>query len=153
MQAKDVMTTKVVTVKKDTTVEDIVDLLLTHRISGVPVVNEQNHVIGVVTEGDLLFKKRLPTSIDWVQMYGPYLRPEELVKEHRKTKGLKAEDIMTPKPICVNENTPVVEIAKLMLQKGIKRVFVLRNDTLVGVVSRGDILKDLVKTQKEEKQK
>lgn len=146
MLAKDIMSKDVITVRENTDIKEIISLLLEHRISAVAVVDEKNNLLGVVSEGDLLYKKRLPTSIDWVQTYGGYyyVRPEQLLEEHRKMEGSTAKEIMTPVPICVNEDTPVSEIATLMLKRGIKRVFILRGDKLVGVVSRGDILKEII---------
>lgn len=146
MQAKDIMTRDVISVRENADVKKIVSLLLKHRISAVPVVDEENHVIGVVSEGDLLYKKKLPTSLDWVQDYSGYYytRPEQLLEEHRKTEGSTAKEMMTPVPVCVDEETEVSEIARLMLKRGIKRVFVVREGKLVGVVSRGDILKEII---------
>lgn len=146
MKAKDIMSKDVITVKEGTGVKEIISLLLKHRISAVPVVDEKNNIIGVVSEGDLLYKKRLPTSINWVQDYGQYYytRPEQLLEEHRKTEGTTAKEMMTPIPIYVDEETPVSEIAKLMLKRGIKRVFVVRENKVIGVVSRGDILKEII---------
>jgi len=146
MKAKDIMTKDVITVRENTDVKKIISLLLEHRISAVPVVDEKNYLLGVVSEGDLLYKKRLPTSIDWVQNYGQYYytRPEQLLDEHRKIEGTTAKEIMTPVPISVDEETAVSEIAKIMLKRGIKRVFVLHEGKLVGVVSRGDILKEII---------
>lgn len=146
MRAKDVMSKDVITVRENTPVKKIISLLLEHRISAVPVVDEESHLLGVVSEGDLLYKKKLPTSIDWVQAYGGYYytRPEQLIDEHRKTEGSMAKEIMTPVPISVDEETPVAEITRLMLKRGIKRVFVVREGKLVGVVSRGDVLKEII---------
>lgn len=146
MKAKDIMSKDVITVKEGTGVKEIISLLLKHRISAVPVVDEKNNIIGVVSEGDLLYKKRLPTSINWVQDYGQYYytRPEQLLEEHRKTEGTTAKEMMTPIPIYVDEETPVSEIAKLMLKRGIKRVFIVRENKVIGVVSRGDILKEII---------
>lgn len=146
MKAKDIMSKEVITVKEGTGVKEIISLFLKHRISAVPVVDEKNNIIGVVSEGDLLYKKRLPTSINWVQDYGQYYytRPEQLLEEHRKTEGTTAKEMMTPIPIYVDEETPVSEIAKLMLKRGIKRVFVVRENKVIGVVSRGDILKEII---------
>ncbi len=146
MRAKDIMTRNVITVKENTNLKEMVPLLLKHRISAVAVVDDENHLIGVVSEGDLLYKKKLPTSIDWVQTYGgyEYAGPEHLLEEHKKAQGSIAKEVMTPVPICVDEETPVAGIARLMLKRGIKRVFVIRESKLVGVVSRGDILKEII---------
>ncbi len=146
MLAKDIMTKNVISVRENTDVKKIVTILLKNRISAVPVVDEENHILGVVSEGDLLYKKKLPTSLNWVQAYGQYyyVKPEQLLEEHRKTEASTAKELMTPLPICIDEDMPVVEIARLMLKRGIKRVFVIRAGKLTGVVSRGDVLKEVI---------
>lgn len=140
MQAKDVMTSKVITVAADTVVHDIVRALLKHRISAVPVVDESQQVVGMVSEGDLL---GAPEGIDgarvwWLAalMYGGSLSFDEL---HGRT----AREVMTRSVFSVEEDTSLAEIAKLLERKHIKRVPVLRGGALVGIVSRANLLHGL----------
>ncbi|HAW60619.1 MAG TPA: hypothetical protein DCW86_04035 [Actinobacteria bacterium] len=146
MEAKGIMTRDVIVAKRDTPVSDIIHLLLKHRISGVPIVNEENEVIGVVTEADLIQKKKLPTPLELIYNLGRYMNSEQLAEEHKKLRGEKAADIMTSNAICVKEDSDVVKIASLLIKKGIKRVFVTRGKKLVGVVSKADILRGMAKS-------
>ncbi|MDI6892563.1 MAG: CBS domain-containing protein [Actinomycetota bacterium] len=145
MEAKDIMTRDVIVAKRDTPVKEIIRLLLKHQISGVPIVNEENGVAGVVTEADLIQKKRLPTPLELIYNLGRYMNSEQLAEEHRKLRGEKAADIMTSNVICVKEDSDVVDIASLLIRKDIKRVFVTRDKKLVGVVSKADILRGMTK--------
>jgi CBS domain-containing protein len=112
-KAKDIMTKKVITVKPSTTKDELAKLLARNKISGVPVMDEEGCcVIGVVTEADLLQKV-----------------------------GQTVGELMTKEVISVSEDTPMEEIAKILAEKGIKRVPVLKEGKLVGIVSRADIVK------------
>jgi CBS domain-containing protein len=142
MRARDIMTKEVITVSPETSVEEIAFLLLKHNISGVPVV-EGDKVVGVISEADLLYKKKLPTSIVYLYQHGSYLKPEELAKEDRKIRATKAKEVMTKDVVSVSPETPVTEIVSIMEEKGIKRVLVMEGDKLVGIVSKLDVLRCL----------
>ncbi|WP_085918170.1 CBS domain-containing protein [Halomonas sp. CSM-2] len=142
MQAIDIMTPKVVSVAPDTDVRDIAQLLLSHRISAVPVVDGEHRVVGIVSEGDLM--RRLkdddghPQS-GWLSLLGAGKSSSGYVKSH----GRKAQDVMTPNPLSIEENTPIHSIARLLEKHHIKRVPVLRDDKLVGIVSRANLLQGI----------
>jgi len=143
MQAKDVMTTKVVTVRPDTRVEHIAALLLERRISGVPVIDADGRVVGIVTEGDLMRRPDIGTERHrgwWLRMFGD---ERERAAEYARAHGSRAADVMTRNVISVEEETPVVEIARLLEEHRIKRVPVLRDGELVGIVSRANLLHGL----------
>ena len=114
MIARDIMTRKVYTIRSDATAQEAAQLLDQHRISGLPVVDESNDIIGIVTEADIISK------VD---------------KE-----GLRVSDIMSTEVTSVNEETPVSEIALLLTERKIKRVPVVQDGKLVGIVSRADIV-------------
>ena len=125
MLAKEVMNTIVTAAKKRTTGRDLAVKLLSGMYSGLPVVDDKGKVVGVVTEFDLL----------------------KAIREGKRLEQVTADDIMTKNPICVSENTPVDEIIDLMTKHHIIRVPVVRNDNLVGVVSRCDILSSIVEPE------
>ncbi len=138
MTAKDIMTKNVVTVKKDTPVEEIINVLLTKGISGVPVIDDENNLVGVVSEADLIYKEKsvLPIS--------SYLNnKKKFMKDYRKVFATKADEIMTANVITATEDTTVEELATVMLEKRIKRIPIVQNKKLVGIVSRADIIKTL----------
>jgi CBS domain-containing protein len=141
MKAQDVMTTTVVTVGPDTAVMDIAKLLLERHISGVPVV-EDGKVIGMVSEGDLIHRPEIGTDKHgtkrWLGMFTSE-SPEQFIRIH----GLKARDIMSPEVIAVEIDTPISEIADLFESRNIKRVPVISDGKLVGIVSRANLVKAL----------
>lgn len=141
MNAGDVMTVDVVTVRPDTTVTEIVRLLLGRAISGVPVVDEQNHVVGVVSEGDLLRRAEMGTQKRRGAWQAFFTGTATLATEYVRSHGVVAADVMTRGVISVQRDTPLAEIADLMEERRIKRVPVLEGDRLVGIVSRANLLR------------
>lgn len=144
MRAKDVMTTEVVYADPESSVRAIARTLLKRRISGVPVADHDGRVIGIVSEGDLMRRPESETARPrswWLELMET---PEDRASHYLKSHGLTARDVMTREPITVTEDTPLEEIAMLLEQKAIKRVPVLRDGKLVGIVSRADLLHGLV---------
>jgi CBS domain-containing protein len=143
MKAKDVMTTEVVYAGPETSVRAIARTLLKRRISGVPVADHDGRVIGIVSEGDLMRRPESETARprSWLELMET---PEDRASQYLKSHGLTARDVMTREPITVTEDTPLEEIAMLLERKAIKRVPVLRDGKLVGIVSRADLLHGLV---------
>lgn len=144
MLARDIMTTQVITVAPETPVSAIAALLLGNCISAVPVTDENGAVVGIVSEGDLMRRPEADTDRRrrswWLRLAAG---APELAGEYSKTHGQRASDVMTRKVIAVDEDTPVAEIAQLLEEKHIKRVPVLYNGTLVGIVSRANLIRGL----------
>ncbi len=143
MQAKDVMTTPVVTIAPDTTVPDIAKTMLAKSISAVPVVAD-GKLVGIVSEGDLM--RRVETGTERHAWWLTYLvdEPEERAKTYVKSHGKLARDVMTPKVLTVTPTTPLEDIAPLLDKHRIKRVPVVdANGALVGIVSRANLLHGL----------
>lgn len=143
MQARDIMTTDVRTVGPETPVRDIAAMLLEHRISAVPVVDETGHVIGIVSEGDLMRHPEAGTVRRrswWLELFAD---AETLARDYVKSHGLHAADVMTRHVVSVSEDTQVADIATLLESRRIKRVPVVRDGILVGIVSRADLLRVL----------
>ena len=142
MTARDIMTAPVVTVRPSTCVREAVALMLEHRISGLPVVNEVGDLVGIVTEADLLPKEVVPRPrppvVDWI---GPSLWVERWVSAYRKAEGTTVGDVMTHHVITATEDTPVREIAARMMRYRINRVPIVRGRRVVGIVTRADILR------------
>lgn len=143
MQAKDIMTTNVVTVTPDTRVERIAKLLLRRRISGVPVVDADGRVVGIVSEDDLIRRPESGTERPRSWWLDLLTGNEDRAAEYAKTHGTHAEEVMTRNPVTVREDTPVGDIAQLLERRRIKRVPVLRGRELVGIVSRANLLQGL----------
>ena len=144
MIAADVMTKEVVTVGPMSTVTEIAERLLEHHISGVPVVDAEDHVVGVVTEEDLL---RLPMKHHapawWLHLLSEEfsLTPEDL----RRVRSVTAKEVMVKNVETVSEDSPLPVIAAKLLDHRVKRLPVVRNQKLVGIVSRADLLEALAR--------
>lgn len=143
MQAKDIMTADVLTVGPDTGVAAIADIMVKHRISAVPVVDAGNRVLGIVSEGDLMRRAEIGTERHrswWLSLFsgGP-----ELASEFAKSHGVKASEVMTANPITVDEDASLDEIAALLESRHIKRVPVLSDGKLAGIVSRANLIQAL----------
>ncbi len=142
MQASDIMTPELVTVRPDTPLEDVIRLMLTHRISGLPVV-EDGAVVGMVSEGDLLHRPETGTERrrrHWLQLFSS---GETDAADYVRTHGMTAGEVMTTDVVSIAETTPLEDIATLLESRRIKRVPVLREGKLVGIVSRADLLRSL----------
>ncbi|MDJ0982302.1 MAG: CBS domain-containing protein [Kiloniellales bacterium] len=140
MQAKDVMTTNVVTVQIGTGVPEIARLLLKHRISAVPVVDSDQRILGIVSEGDLMRRTETDTERRHSWWLEAMLSTEDRAREYIKVHGRKAGDVMTRDLISVTEETPLYEIAGLLEKHHVKRVPVTRDGRLIGIVSRANLL-------------
>ena len=147
MFAKDVMTSDVVTVGPETTVENLAALLLEKRVSGVPVVDSRGAVLGIVSEGDLMRRPESGTEPKHAWWLALVSSDADRASEFLKTHGLTAGDVMTKKVVTVAPNTPVGEIAEILERRHIKRVPVVDGGKLVGIVSRANLLRALA-TQK-----
>lgn len=146
-KAIDIMSKDVITVRKETTVSELANLLATHNIGGIPVVDAEGHLLGVVTESDLIDqtkKVHIPTVITILDSVIYLESPEKMEKEILKMAGTTVGDIFTEDPKTVVEDTSLEEIATIMSEKNIHTLPVLRNSELVGVIGKGDIIKTLI---------
>ena len=144
MQAKDVMSTTVVTVRAQASVRDVARLLLERRISAVPVVDAKGRVQGIVSEGDLIGRAESETESRrswWLDLLADR---DGMALDYVKSHGRTAGDVMTREVITVGERTPLAKIAMLLERHRIKRVPVLRAGKVVGIVSRANLLHGLV---------
>ena len=144
MQASDIMTASVATVRPDAEVSEIAKHLLARNISALPVVVDRDKVVGIVSEGDLMRRSENETERKpswWIRMFA---EPRDRARDYVKSHGLHAENIMSRNVISVAEDTSLAEIAKTLEKHHIKRVTVLRDGRLVGIVSRANLLQGLV---------
>jgi CBS domain-containing protein len=151
LYARDIMTHPVITARTDARVKDLVALMITHHISGIPILTPAGELVGIVTEGDLLYKELepRPTGPTGIVARLPLRSVAEAMERARKAEGLRADEIMTSPVIAVTEATPVREIAQLMVRHRINRVPVVRAGKVVGIVSRNDILKAFTRSDDE----
>ncbi|GAA3519224.1 CBS domain-containing protein [Streptosporangium album] len=145
----DVMTRRVLSVGEDTRFKDIAEVLVTHAISAVPVVDGAGHVIGIVSEADLLHREGDEEPFPGPAGPPPQAQPDQWLKVG-KTKGRTARELMTAPAITVSMDTPVVTAGRLMEHHGVKRLPVLDDHgRLAGVVSRYDLLKVFVRSDRD----
>lgn len=143
MRAIDLMTPKVITVSPDATIAEAAKMMLDNRISGMPVVNAAGQVVGIISEGDLLHRIELGTERHrswWLGIVsGGTVPAEDFIKSHAHKVG----DVMTHHVATVDETASPEEIVRLMETRRIKRVPVVRNGTLIGIISRANLLRAL----------
>lgn len=141
MQAADVMTRDVITVAPDDSVRDAALMLLKNRISAMPVLDNQGRLIGVVSEGDLVRRAEIGTDRQRPWWQEAFAGSERLARDYIRAHGRKVSDIMTSPAIFAAPDTELSKIASLMERNGIKRLPVVENGRLVGLVSRVDLLR------------
>jgi len=142
LPAKAIMTAPVSTVAPEMAVRDAVQILVERHISGLPVVNAAGELVGIVTEADLLYKEATPKPAEpLLRWFGRSLWLERLVGAYRKVEGRTVGDVMTHNVITAAEDTPVHVLASRMVRFGVNRLPIVRDRTVVGIVTRADVLK------------
>jgi CBS domain-containing protein len=140
MKVREIMTSKVLSIEPNAGVLQAVRSMLQNKISGLPVVNADGTLVGIVTEGDFL--RRVETATErrrprWLEFLAG---PGRLADDYVHTHARKIADIMTPEPYTVTEDTPLENVVQLMEKNRIKRLPVVRGKLLVGIVSRANLL-------------
>ena len=144
MLAREIMTRKPISVPASMPVEDCARLLREKRISAVPVVDAANGVIGIVSEGDLIRRREAGTQRRyswWLELVSD---PQAMARDFVKSSGHKVSDVMTRQVVSITEDMPLAAIAGILEKRHIKRVPVMRDGKLVGIVSRADLVRALL---------
>ena len=148
LMAKDIMTKDVITINKNASIEELSALLLENKISGVPVMDDDNKLVGIVTEADIIEQDTKLHFPAYFKLFDGIIYLESLNKFKRSLKkhyATKIEGIMTKKLRTVSPKTRVSEIADIMLKQKINRLPVVdKNGKLAGIVTRADIVKSTV---------
>jgi CBS domain-containing protein len=143
MKARDIMVTKVITVGPDSSVREVAEIFLRHRISALPVLDRTGKLIGIISEGDLVRRAELETDYRrswWLEIFARKSN-EALAIEYVKSHARTTKDLMTRQVITVKPTTPLRDVAALLERRGIKRVPVVRRDgKVVGIVSRANLI-------------
>jgi CBS domain-containing protein len=143
MKASDVMTGKVITIDPDSSLSDMIHLMLDRRISGLPVVTKDGKLIGMVTEGDCLRRSETGTEKKRSFWRDLITGSETLATEYIRSHGRKVSEVMSQDPITVSPDTDLSEVIHLMEKNQIKRVPVVKDGAVVGIVSRANLLQAL----------
>lgn len=138
------MKTNVVSVTSQMSCKEAAGVLLTHKISGAPVVDDAGKLLGVVSEKDL-FRAIYPSQQEFIEAEGSYLDFEKLEQEAKGAGDKKVAEVMSSRLITATPNTPVLKIGAQMIASGIHRVPVVEGGKVVGMVSRRDIYSTILK--------
>ncbi len=144
MTARDIMKTEVVTIGQTATVRELAELLAAHEISGVPVVDESGGLVGVVTEGDVILQDADLHFPHYIQFLDSVIYLESVRKfeeRFRKTFGNRVADVMSTEVLTVSPDASIHEVTTLMADNGVNRVPVLEEGRLVGIITRGDVVR------------
>lgn len=140
MKARDVMVAPVVTVMPSQSARDVAILFARHRISAVPVVDEKGRVIGIVSEGDLMRRSETDTERRPSWWLSVFTSDDVLANEYIRAHARKVSDLMTKSVITAAPDTLLSEIATILERNAIKRVPIVSNGQLVGIVSRANLV-------------
>ena len=147
LTARDIMNREVITITEESTVKELARILSIHQISGVPVIDDKGRLVGVVTESDLIYqtkKVHIPTVITILDSVFYLENPDKMGDEMKKIAGTKVKDILTSSPVTVTEDTLLDEIATIMAEKNMHTLPVVKQDILVGVIGKKDIIRTLI---------
>jgi len=142
------MSKNVITVDPGTSLEEAAAKMSEHSISGLPVVEDDGKLVGIISEKDLIYKDKKLHFPDYINLIGGIIYLEsfrKFEKEFKKYIAIKVEELMTKEVVSINENTKVDEIANIMVEKDVNRVPVLREGKLLGIVTRADLVKDIAR--------
>ncbi|HUW72354.1 MAG TPA: CBS domain-containing protein [Methanosarcinales archaeon] len=152
LTAKEIMNKKVITIKKDASINELSELLVNNKISGVPVLDENGSLAGIVSEGDIIVQNSDLHFPRYFKLLDAIIYLESLNKFKRslqKHLATKVEEIMTVKVKTAGEDTPINEIAGIMLDSRVNRLPVMdKNNKLVGIITRADIVKSMITRNK-----
>ncbi len=144
MRAIDVMTTSVVFAHPHMTVREAAQILVEKNVSGMPVVDDKGELLGMITEGDLLHRAEIGTGAGKRAWWLEFLAStRELASEYVREHSHRVSDLMTKDVVVVDEDTPVADIAELLERHRIKRVPVVKNGRVTGLVSRANLIRAL----------
>ncbi len=143
MKALDVMTRTVTCIDEQASIAQALQLMLGKAIGGLPVVDCNNQLVGIVTEGDLLRRAEMASEhpIAWLKnrLFGPSFSTREYVRHHARS----VRSIMTRETLCISEDTPLSTVVQIMDQGQVKRLPVTKGRTVIGIVSRKDVRRPL----------
>jgi CBS domain-containing protein len=147
MNARDIMTRDVTTVRPDTSVRDIAAVMVEKHISGVPVLSDDGKVVGIVSQSDLLHRAEIGTERKHKWWFRIFADSSELAREYAKAHGLKARDVMSRYVVSVRDDAELRDVADILDARRIKRVPVIQEGRVVGIITRGDLVRALSHAQ------
>ena len=149
MKAADVMVTNVISVTPDVLVQDVAYILLSNRISAVPVTDDDGRLLGIVSEGDLMRRAETGTGRHRSWWLAMLTRPEALAADYVREHARRVTDVMTREVVTATPETSLQDIATLLEKNGIKRLPIVEGGRVVGIVSRANLLQALASTRRQ----
>lgn len=147
MKAHDVMTKDVASIGPDASVQRAAGVMAGRRISGLPVVTRDGEIIGIISESDLLHRVELGTAAAPARLTAYFADPEETARQFAKAHGAKVHEVMSRPVVSVDANTDLAEVADTLDRYGIKRLPVLKDGRLAGMITRSDLVRALTRVQ------
>lgn len=141
MKVEEIMTRDVIAVAPKTPIHEAARLMADHGISGLPVVENDGNVVGIVSEGDLIIRQKPREPVPWWRVF--FADAERLAREYQKAHGITVAEVMTRSVITVSPDLPIESAALILDRHRIRRIPVVADGQLVGIVSRGDLIKAL----------
>ena len=153
MKAEDIMTREIIVVQADWEIGKAVDILLSNHINGVPVVDENGDLTGILCQSDLIFQQKnvsLPPILTFLDGIIPLSSSKRLEKELKKIAATTVKEAMVHDPVTVGPETSINKVAALMVEKHFHTIPVVDKDNkLVGIIGKEDVLRTLAKEKKD----
>lgn len=150
MKAKHVMVSPVITGTRGMSVRDVAKVLSDNRISALPIADEAGNIVGIVSEGDLIHRAEIGTQKQrswWLSLLTSNV---QLAEEYARSHAKKVDDVMTHEVVSVDPETPLSDVAQLFEKRRIKRVPVLKDGRLVGIVTRANLVQAIATAPQKE---
>ena len=147
LNASDIMTTQVITVKEETPLKELAEILYENRINGVPVVDDEGLLLGIICESDLIRKDKklhIPTVVALFDAVFYLESSKNIEKEIKQISATTVSDLFTREVVTVDEKTAIDEIATIMTRKKIYTIPVMDGERLVGIVGKGDVIRTFI---------
>lgn len=147
MKARDIMTTEVISVYPDTKIADAAKLLLEKHLNGLPVIDHDGSLVGIICQSDLIFQQKnipLPTVFTFLDGLIPLTSYKDMEKEVKKIAAATVKDAMAPSPFTVGPDTSLEDIATLMVKHNVHTLPVVDGSRVVGVIGKEDVLRTLM---------
>ena len=144
MKARQMMTTNLITVTETATLREVINLMLAKNISGIPVIDRNGKMKGIVSESDVIRLKRKLHMPDYMQLLDTMLNnmhPENFQADVTRALEMPITDFMTKEVVTISEDTSIAEITRLMVEHGINRIPVVHGNKLTGIVTRKDTIR------------
>jgi CBS domain-containing protein len=141
MTIEEVMTRDVISASPQTSIHAAAKLMADHRVSGLPVIDADGRLVGIISDGDLILRQKRQETMTWWRSF--VTAPERLAREYQKATGTTVGEVMTRSVVSISPVFEIETAASILHHRGIRRLPVVRDGRVVGIISRGDLIKAL----------